>query len=142
MTILTLTLTSSTMMPKSEIKDGVFVDKENILEQMTEAHKKGLYTDITFTMSKYKVKISSSRFMLACRSSYFASMFFDESAYNRRRKKTTLLESDFDSKTMEKLLNFIWYGRVKFSDMDFQSLLNLLRVSMLIRLVITPSIKE
>ena len=101
------------MMPMSGIKDGVFFDKENILEQMAEVHRKGLFTDISFTMSD-NVKISTSRFMLACRSSYFATMFFDESSYNRRRKKASL-EKDFDSKTMEKVLDFIWYGRVKFS---------------------------
>ena len=100
------------MMPKSEIENGVFVDKGNLLEQMTEPHRKGLYTDITFTMSD-NVKISTSRFMLACRSSYFASMFFDESAYNRRRKKT-LFESDFDSKTMGKTaeLHLVWECKV------------------------------
>ena len=73
-------------MPNSEIKDGVFISRENILEQMAEAHRKGLFTDVTFTMSD-NVKISTSRFMLACRSSYFATMFFDESTYNRRRKQ-------------------------------------------------------
>ena len=114
-------------MQLSEIKDGVFFDKENILEQMAEAHRKGLFTDITFTMSD-NVKISTSKFMLACRSSYFATMFFDESSYNRRRKKA-FLESGFDSKTMEKLLDFMWYGKVNFSDMDIQSLLNFLRIS-------------
>ena len=71
----------------TEIKDGVFYEKVNILEQMTEAHSKGLFTDVTFTMSD-NVKISTSKFMLACRSSYFATMFFDKSAYNRRCNKT------------------------------------------------------
>ena len=91
------------MMPKSEIENGVFVDKGNLLEQMTEPHRKGLYTDITFTMSD-NVRISTSRFVLACRSSYFATMFFDDSPYDRRKKKT-ILESDFDSKTMEKVVS-------------------------------------
>ena len=111
-----------------EIKDGVFIDKENILEKMAEAHRKGLFTDITFTLSD-NVEISTSKFLLACRSSYFATMFFDESLYVRRREKTAL-ESKCDSKTIVKILDFIWYGKVKFSDMDFHSLLKLLSVSM------------
>ena len=111
-----------------EIKDDVFIDKENTLEKMAEAHRKGLFTDITFTLSD-NVEISTSKFLLACRSSYFATMFFDESLYVRRREKTAL-ESKCDSKTMVKVLEFIWYGKVKFSDMDFHSLLKLLSVSM------------
>jgi len=119
------------MMAKIDIKNGVFYEKENFMEQITEAHRKGLFTDVTFTMSD-NVKISTSRFMLACRSSYFADMFFGEA--KSRKKVKTALERNCGSKTMRKLLDYIWYGTVKLSDMNFQSLVELLEVSNMMHL--------
>ena len=61
----------------TELKNGVFLDKDKFLEDVSKAHRQGLYSNITFTLSD-GVEISTNKFMLACRSPFFATMLFGE----------------------------------------------------------------
>ena len=108
-----------------KLDEGLFVDKNKILEDLAVAHRDGGFSDITFTMSD-NIEISTNKFMLGCRSPFFASMLFG-GLKNKIADKVRL--QCCDSETMRKVLEFIWCGTVKFSDMDTQSLLNLLETS-------------
>ena len=88
----------------SQIKDGIFVDKNNILEDLAVAHRDGGFSDITFTMSD-NIEISTNKFMLGCRSPFFISMLFG----GLKNKKTDNVRFQIcDSKLMRKVLDFIW----------------------------------
>ena len=109
----------------SHIEEGIFVDKNNILEDLAVAQKDEGFSDITLTMSD-NIEISTNKFMLGCRSPFFASMLFG-GLKNEVGNKVKL--QCCDSKTMGRVMDFIWCGTVKFSDMDIQSLLDLLETS-------------
>ena len=58
----------------TELMNGIFIDKNNLLEDLSKTYKGGLFTDTTFTMSD-GVEISTNKFMLWCRSPFFDTMF-------------------------------------------------------------------
>ena len=89
-------------------KDGMFVDKDNILEDLAVAHREGLFSDITITLSD-NVEISTNKFMLACRSPFFATMLFG--GLNTEKEDKVALDC-CDSNIMRKVLDYIWYGTV------------------------------
>ena len=109
----------------AQLKDGIFDDKENILEDLTVVHRDGLFKDITLIMSD-NVHIDTNKFMLAARSPFFATMLFG----GHRNKIGDNVPLDCcDSKIIRKVLDFIWNGTVTLADMDIQSLLDLLETS-------------
>ena len=88
----------------AQLKDGIFDDKENILEDLTVVHRDGLFKDITLIMSD-NVHIDTNKFMLAARSPFFATMLFG-GPWNRIGDNVPL--DCCDSKIMRKVLDFIW----------------------------------
>ena len=108
-----------------QLKDGTFDDAEKILEDLTVVYRDGLFNDITLTMSD-NVHIDTNKFMLACRSPFFATMLFGGHK-NTIGHNVTL--DCCDSKIMKKVLDFIWNGAVELADMDIRSLLDLLETS-------------
>ena len=108
-----------------QLKDGTFDDEEKILEDLTVVYRDGLFNDITLTLSD-NVHIDTNKFMLACRSPFFATMLFGGHK-NTIGHNVTL--DCCDSKIMKKVLDFIWNGAVELADMDIRSLLDLLETS-------------
>ena len=106
----------------TELKNGVFVDRDKFLEDLSKAHREGLFTNVTFTLSD-DVEISTNKFMLACRSPFFATMLFCELKEGSSDK---IELKCCDSKIMGKVLDFIWEGKADLSAMDIQSLLDIL----------------
>ena len=109
----------------TELKNGVFVDRDKFLEDLSKAHREGLFNNVTFTLSD-GVEISTNKFMLACRSPFFATMLFCELKEGSSDK---IELKCCDSKIMGKVLDFIWEGKADLSEMDVQSLLDILETS-------------
>ena len=119
--------------------NGIFIDKNNLLEDLSKTYKGGLFTDITFTMSD-GVEISTNKFMLSCRSPFFATMLFSglkEGLSDKIDLKCC------NSKIMRLVLDFVWEGQVTLSEMDIQSMLDLLETSRMMCLdSLTKGIKD
>jgi len=109
----------------AKLKDGVFDAKESILEDLTVVHRDSLFVDITLTMSD-NVRLDTNKFMLACRSPFFATMLFGG---HKNKIGDNVAVDCCDSTIMKKVLDFIWNGTVHLADMDVQSLLDLLETS-------------
>jgi len=109
------------------VKEGIFDARESVLEDLTTAHREGLFDDITLTLSD-GVKLSTNRFMLACRSPFFATMLYG----GLQDSSSDKIEiTACDSGIMGRVLDFMWVGRVTLSDMDIPELLDLLETSRL-----------
>eukprot|EP00092_Neocalanus_flemingeri_P038437 GFUD01041844.1.p1 GENE.GFUD01041844.1~~GFUD01041844.1.p1 ORF type:complete len:395 (-),score=74.47 GFUD01041844.1:115-1299(-) len=110
----------------AEIKIRKFEDKENLLGDVSKAYKEGLYSDINIIV-KDNVSIPTSRFMLACRVPYFATLFYGGFGDNSASDPVTL--DCCDSEIFKLILNFVWEGEICFSEVDIQSLLDLLEAA-------------
>eukprot|EP00092_Neocalanus_flemingeri_P020378 GFUD01022076.1.p1 GENE.GFUD01022076.1~~GFUD01022076.1.p1 ORF type:complete len:394 (-),score=62.42 GFUD01022076.1:110-1291(-) len=103
-----------------------FDDKENLLGDVAKAYKEGLYSDITIIL-KNNASVSTSKFMLACRVPYFATLLYGGFGDNSASIPFTL--DCCDSQIFKLILNFVWEGEICFSDVDIQSLLDLLETA-------------
>eukprot|EP00092_Neocalanus_flemingeri_P020306 GFUD01021996.1.p1 GENE.GFUD01021996.1~~GFUD01021996.1.p1 ORF type:complete len:395 (+),score=70.70 GFUD01021996.1:43-1227(+) len=110
----------------AEIKNSKFEDKENLLGDVSKAHKEGLYSDINIIM-KDEAIVSTSRFMLACRVPYFATLLYGGFEENSASNPVTL--DCCDSTIFKLILSFVWEGEICFSELDIQSSLDLLETA-------------
>eukprot|EP00092_Neocalanus_flemingeri_P099299 GFUD01126679.1.p1 GENE.GFUD01126679.1~~GFUD01126679.1.p1 ORF type:complete len:320 (-),score=79.24 GFUD01126679.1:86-1045(-) len=113
------------MAAKDEMVKGVFNRKENLLSDISKVYREGLHSDITFLMAD-NVSVSTNRFMLACRVPYFATMLHGGLPVDQTNNSVPL--NCCDSKTFQQILNYVW-GEISFSDLNIQSLLDLLEAS-------------
>eukprot|EP00092_Neocalanus_flemingeri_P103968 GFUD01133097.1.p1 GENE.GFUD01133097.1~~GFUD01133097.1.p1 ORF type:complete len:419 (-),score=87.55 GFUD01133097.1:61-1317(-) len=114
------------MAAKDRMTKGVFNRKENLLSDISKVYRDGLYSDITFLMAD-NVSVSTNRFMLASRIPYFATMLHGGLPVDQTTNSVPL--NCCDSKTFQQILNYVWEGEVFFSDLNIQSLLDLLEAS-------------
>jgi len=99
---------------------GKFVDG-NFMQDISKAYQSNQFTDISFLLSDGLV-IETNRFMLAWRSDYFASMLFG----GLKEGKSEEVALQCNSQTFRLILNYIWEGKVDFSELKVQSLVDLL----------------
>jgi len=98
---------------------GLFDDVDYLVSDISNAYRNQMFPDVTFVLSDGVTK-QTNKFMLACRSKYFATKLLD------------LVEDDgrvmlnCDSKIFQLLLDYIWEGKVDYSDLELQHLLDLL----------------
>ena len=111
----------------SGLIDGTFFAQEELLADISNCFKDSLYTDITLIMSD-GVRIKASKFILACRCPFFATMLF---GFMKESDCKEIELSSCDSKTMGIILSFIYKGSVKLSNLSIQTLLDLLETSRL-----------
>eukprot|EP00092_Neocalanus_flemingeri_P107643 GFUD01138176.1.p1 GENE.GFUD01138176.1~~GFUD01138176.1.p1 ORF type:complete len:428 (-),score=86.63 GFUD01138176.1:115-1323(-) len=109
-----------------ETKNRKFEDKETLLADVSKAYTGCLYSDITFIL-KDNVSVSTSRFMLACRVPYFATLLYGGFGDNSTGNPVTL--DCCDSQIFKQILNFVWEGEISFSELEIQSLLDLLETA-------------
>jgi len=110
-------------MMRAVVKDGYFVDKESLLSDVSKAHQDSLYSDITITLSD-NVSMSTSRFMLACRVPYFATLLFGGMA-----AESSVSLKCCDSIVFKQIMNYALEGQVSFLGLSIQSLMSLLETS-------------
>ena len=89
-------------------------------------YQEGTGNDITFTLTD-NVKVSTNKFMLACRTPYFAKMFEGE---EKELKEKTL--QFCDSKIFKRILDLIFEGEMTYSDLDTESLNDLMEAARII----------
>eukprot|EP00092_Neocalanus_flemingeri_P026333 GFUD01028547.1.p1 GENE.GFUD01028547.1~~GFUD01028547.1.p1 ORF type:complete len:410 (-),score=75.48 GFUD01028547.1:34-1263(-) len=109
-----------------DTKNRKFSDKENLLGDVSRAYKEGLYSDITIIL-KNNASVSTSKFMLACRVPYFATLLYGGFGDNSASIPFTL--DCCDSQIFKLILNFVWEGEIDLSELDIQSLLDLLETA-------------
>jgi len=98
-------------------KQGAFEDLDNFVADIGNAYRNNMFADFSFILTD-GVTISTNRLMLAIRSQYFASMF--------RENNTEEIFMECDSEIFQLLLDYIWQGRVTFSNLELQQVLVLL----------------
>eukprot|EP00092_Neocalanus_flemingeri_P091090 GFUD01115446.1.p1 GENE.GFUD01115446.1~~GFUD01115446.1.p1 ORF type:complete len:403 (+),score=71.52 GFUD01115446.1:54-1262(+) len=109
-----------------DTKNRKFDDKENLLGDVSKAYKEGLYSDITIIL-KNNASVSTSKFMLACRVPYFATLLYGGFGDNSASIPFTL--DCCDSQIFKLILNFVWEGAIQLAELDIQSILNLLETA-------------
>eukprot|EP00092_Neocalanus_flemingeri_P025814 GFUD01027980.1.p1 GENE.GFUD01027980.1~~GFUD01027980.1.p1 ORF type:complete len:354 (-),score=61.57 GFUD01027980.1:63-1124(-) len=114
------------MAAKDQMKKGIFAKKDHLLSDVSKVYREGLYSDITFIMAD-DVSVSTNRFMLACRVPYFATLLFGELSVNQPDNSVTL--NCCNSETFQQIMNYVWEGEISFSELNLQSLLDLLETS-------------
>eukprot|EP00092_Neocalanus_flemingeri_P103965 GFUD01133094.1.p1 GENE.GFUD01133094.1~~GFUD01133094.1.p1 ORF type:complete len:322 (-),score=79.52 GFUD01133094.1:62-1027(-) len=114
------------MAAKDQIKKGIFAKKDHLLSDVSKVYREGLYSDITFIMAD-DVSVSTNRFMLACRVPYFATLLFGELSENQPDNFVPL--NCCNSETFQQIMSYVWEGEISFSELNLQSLLDLLETS-------------
>jgi len=108
-------------------RNGVFDDVEFFVADISNAYRNQMFTDIAFVLSD-GVTIKTNRFMLACRSQYFASKLLGQ------KEDDGKVNMNCDSKIFQILLDYMWEGRVDLSNLELQHLLDLLENAHMMRL--------
>jgi len=106
-------------------RTGIFDDVDYLVSDISKAYRSRTIpdADVTFTLSDGGT-IETNRFMLVLRSKYFATKLLElEEDYS---KKVVI---NCNSKIFQLLLNYIWEGKVDFSDLELQHLLDLLEAA-------------
>jgi len=105
---------------KMDERNGTFDDVDHLIADINNAYRNQMFPDVTFVLSD-EVTIQTNRFMLACRSEYFAAKLF---ALREDEEKVVM---NCDSNVFQLLLDYIWKGRVDFSNLELHHLLDLLQ---------------
>ena len=105
---------------KTDERNGIFDDVDHLVADISNAYRNQMFPDVTLVLSD-EVTIRTNRFMLACRSKYFATKLI---ALREDEEKVVM---NCDSKTFQLLLDYIWEGRVDFSNLELHHLLDLLQ---------------
>jgi len=108
-------------MAAMKVHNGIVDDKENLQTDVSKAFKEGLFTDVTFITAD-DVRISTSKFMLASRVPFFATLLFGGFAENLENKPIQL--KCCNSNVFREVLKFVCEGEVSFSAMGLQLLLD------------------
>jgi len=105
------------------VNEEMFNDKEKILEDLKEFHRGNKFTDVTINLYNDE-KVSTSKYMLACRSPFF-SKFLKNDLFNG----DTIDLKSVDLNTMNMVLDYIFEGVANFKGKDNDSILKLLEAS-------------
>jgi len=100
---------------------GKVADEELFMKDISKAYQSEKYTDISFVLSD-GVTVETNRFILAWRSDYFASMLFG----GLKEGNSDQVVLQCSSPIFRLILDYIWEGRVDFSHLDLQPLLDLM----------------
>ena len=106
-------------------KQGAFEDLDTFVADIGNAYRNEMFSDVTFILSD-GVAIPTNRLMLAIRSQYFATMF--------RENNSEEIFLECDSKIFQLLLDYIWQGKVTFSNLELHQILELLENACLMNL--------
>ena len=106
-------------------KQGAFEDLDTFVADIGNAYRNEMFSDVTFILSD-GVAIPTNRLMLAIRSQYFATMF--------RQNNSEEIFLECDSKIFHLLLDYIWQGKVTFSNLELHQILELLENACLMNL--------
>jgi len=98
---------------------GIFDDEDYLVSDISNAYRNQMFPDVTFVLSDGVTK-QTSRFMLACRSKYFATKLLGLEEDDGR------VMMNCDSKIFQLLLDYIWEGKVDYSHLELEHLLALL----------------
>jgi len=113
-------------------KRAIFVDDVDFLvNDISNACRNNLFTDVSIVLSD-GVTMQTNRFILSCRSQYFATML---SGHNEEE-----VIMNCDSKIFQLLLDYIWEGEVDFSHLELKQMLDLMENAQLLcleRLVVS-----
>ena len=101
-------------------RDGVFDDTDHLVSDLRNAYRNQMFPDVTFVLSD-GVTIETNRSMLAWRSEYFATKLLGV------KEEDEKVVMNCDSKIFKLVLDYIWEGRVDFSNLGLQHLLDLLK---------------
>jgi len=100
-------------------RNGVFDDTDHLVSDLRNAYRNQMLPDVTFVLSD-GVTIQTNRFMLAWRSEYFATELIG------LKEEDGEVVMNCDSKIFQLLLDYMWEGRVDFSNLELKNLLDLL----------------
>jgi len=115
-------------------KIGDFEDLDYFFSDISKAYRNNEFSDVSFILSD-GVTIETNRWMLALRSQYFATRFL---FHGEGHSEKVVMECD--STIFRLLLDYIWEGKVTFSHLELQQILELLdnaRLMCLERLVLS-----
>ena len=110
---------------------GTFEDANCLVTDISNAYRNQMFPDVAFVLSD-GVTIQTNRYMLAWRSEFFANSLLG------LKEEDGEVVMNCDSKIFKLLLDYIWEGRVDFSNLQLEQLLDLLvyaRITCLERLV-------
>ena len=99
---------------------GTFEDLDFFLADVSNAYRSNKFSDVSFVLSD-GVTIETNRLMLALRSQYFATMFL---FLGEGHTEKVVMECE--SNTFRLLLDYIWEGKIIFSSLELQQILDLL----------------
>eukprot|EP00092_Neocalanus_flemingeri_P020682 GFUD01022412.1.p1 GENE.GFUD01022412.1~~GFUD01022412.1.p1 ORF type:complete len:425 (+),score=76.47 GFUD01022412.1:50-1324(+) len=105
-------------------KMKTFMEVENVdclMQDLRLTYRNELYTDISFELTD-GVMIASNRFMLASRSDYFAAMLYG----GLKESTSDKVKLNCDSKIFRLILDYVWEGKVDYSQLSLKPLLNLM----------------
>jgi len=100
---------------------GIFSDRDSFMRDIGRGYRSELFTDVTFVLSD-GFNIATNRFMLACRSDYFSAMLFG----GLKEGSCDKVDLKCDSKIFRLILDYVWEGRVNYSQLSIRSLLDLM----------------
>jgi len=100
-------------------RTGIFDDVDYLVSDISNAYRNQMFPDVTFVLTDGVTK-QTNRFMLACRSKYFATKLLGLEEDDGR------VVMNCDSKIFQLLLDYIWEGKVDYSDLELKHLLELL----------------
>jgi len=98
---------------------GTFEDANYLVTDISNAYRNQMFPDVTFVLSD-GVTIQSNRYMLAWRSKYFANKLIG------LKEEDGEVVMNCDSKIFQLLLDYMWEGRVDFSNLELNHLLDLM----------------
>jgi len=104
---------------------GRLVKKEEVLNDLSKVYREGLYCDINIVFTYDNSRMSTNKFMLACRIPYFATLL----SSNLTDHSSDLSLSVCSSDIFKKVLDFVWEGEVLLSDLSLSTLLDLLEAA-------------
>jgi len=97
------------------------VDSDSFMRDMGRGYRSELFTDISFELSD-GVNIATNRFMLACRSDYFSAMLFG----GLKEGSSGKVDLKCNSKIFRLILDYVWEGKVDYSQLSIRPLLDLM----------------
>jgi len=97
------------------------VDGDHLMQELSRTYRNELYTNISFVLLD-GVTMVTNKFMLACRSDYFATMLFGKLKEGTSDK----VDLKCDSSIFRLILDYVWEGKVDFSQLSLRPLLDLM----------------
>ena len=101
-------------------KMGTFEDLDYLFSDISNAYRNNKISDVSFILSD-GVTIETNRWMLALRSQYFATRFLFLGEGHSEKVVMECYSTNF-----RLLLDYIWEGKVTFSHLELQQILELL----------------